>query len=159
MSDQTTARVLLVEDNVGDELLAIRALKEAEVRMDMTVVRDGVEAVEYLFGTANGDPAAGERHMVLLDLKLPRMSGFEVLRRIRADARTRYVPVVVLTTSDEERDLIQSYDLGANGYVRKPVDLNEFRDAVRLLARYWLLINCTPTPSVDTTAATQDDSR
>lgn len=131
--------ILLVEDNPDDEKLAVRALKKNNVLNDVAVARDGVEAVEYLFGA--GREKRTMPALVLLDLKLPKMDGLEVLRRIRADERTKRLPVVVLTSSKEEQDLIQSYDLGANSYIRKPVDFTQFTEAVRQLGLYWLVLN------------------
>jgi two-component system response regulator len=138
--------ILLVEDNPDDEALTLRALRRANVGNDIVVARDGVEALDYLFGT--GAHAARDTRalpqVMLLDLKLPRIDGLEVLRRVRADDRTRILPVVILTSSNEERDRIEGYTLGANSYVRKPVDFNEFVDAVRQLGLYWLLLNQPP---------------
>jgi two-component system response regulator len=138
--------ILLVEDNPDDEALSVRALKKNGVLNEVVVARDGVEAIEFLFGTA-GHAARGLRDLpavVLLDLKLPRMDGLEVLRKIRGDARTRLVPVVVLTSSIEDSDLANSYGSGANSYLRKPVDFDEFMEAVRQLGTYWLMLNQTP---------------
>lgn len=132
--------ICLVEDNPDDEELCVRALRRSQIKNQIVVARDGVEAVDYLLGSD-----AGERpHLVLLDLKLPRMDGLEVLRRLRADPRTRTMPVVVLTTSDAQRDLIESYDVGANSYIRKPVDFNHFSEAVRAIGVYWLSLNRQP---------------
>jgi two-component system response regulator len=138
--------ILLVEDNPDDEKLTVRALKKNNIVNEVAIARDGVEALDYLFGTGahvgrdpNSHPA-----LVLLDLKLPKVDGHEVLRRIRADARTKRMPVVVLTSSKEEQDLITSYDHGANSYIRKPVDFNQFTEAVRQLGMYWLVLNETP---------------
>jgi two-component system response regulator len=137
--------ILLVEDNRRDEALLLRALKKSNILNTVTVARDGVEALDYLFSTgkyADG-PANAMPQMVLLDLKLPRLDGLQVLRQIRADARTKRLPVVVFTSSNEEEDLIKSYDLGANSYVRKPVAFEQFVDAARQLGLYWLLLNQT----------------
>jgi len=138
--------ILLVEDNPDDEALAIRALKRHHIGNDIVVAHDGVEALDYLFGTGmyaerdvNSKPA-----VVLLDLKLPRVDGLEVLRRLREDERTKLLPVVVLTTSSEERDLLDSYSLGCNSYIRKPVDFLQFSEAIRQLGMYWLLMNEPP---------------
>ena len=138
--------ILLVEDNADDEELTVRALKKNNVTNDLVVARDGVEALDYLFGTGDyaGRDTAALPGLVLLDLKLPKIDGLEVLRRIRADERTRRMPVTVLTSSKEEQDLIKSYDLGANSYIRKPVDFNQFTDAVRQLGLYWLMLNEVP---------------
>lgn len=138
-------RILLVEDNPDDEALTLRALQKNALASGVDVVRDGVEALDYLFATG---PYQGREHplpqVVLLDLKLPKMTGLEVLKRIRQDPRTRLLPVVILTTSNEERDLIESYSLGANSYIRKPVDFAQFMDAVKQLGLYWLVLNEGP---------------
>jgi two-component system response regulator len=138
--------ILLVEDNADDEELTIRALKKNNVKNDLVIARDGVEALDYLFGTGaySGRDTASLPGLVLLDLKLPKIDGLEVLRRIRGDARTRRMPVTVLTSSKEEQDVIKSYDLGANSYIRKPVDFNQFSEAVRQLGLYWLVLNEVP---------------
>jgi two-component system response regulator len=135
--------ILLVEDNPDDEELTIRAFEVCKLTNEIVVVRDGMEALDYLFATgthADRDPEQLPQ-VVLLDLNLPKVDGLEVLRRIRADARTRRLPVVVLTSSSEERDIIQSYDLGANSFVRKPVDFFRFIDAAQQLGLYWLVLN------------------
>lgn len=139
--------ILLVEDNADDEELTIRALKKNNVTNSLVVARDGEEALDFLFGTGAyaGRDTAVVPGLVLLDLKLPKIDGLEVLRRIRADERTRRMPVTVLTSSKEEQDLIKSYDLGANSYIRKPVDFNQFTEAVRQLGMYWLMLNEVPT--------------
>ena len=138
--------ILLVEDNPDDEALTLRALRRANVGNDIVVARDGVEALDYLFGTGPhvGRDTRQLPQVMLLDLKLPRIDGLEVLRRVRADERTCILPVVILTSSNEERDRIDGYTLGANSYVRKPVNFNEFVDAVRQLGLYWLLLNQPP---------------
>jgi two-component system response regulator len=138
--------ILLVEDNPDDEALTLRALKKNNILNDVVVAHDGVEALDYLFGTGAhaGRDASSLPQIVLLDLKLPRVDGMEVLRQIRGDERTRLLPVVVLTSSKEEQDLIRSYSLGANSYVRKPVDFEQFTEAVRQLGLYWLVLNETP---------------
>jgi two-component system response regulator len=138
--------ILLVEDNPDDEILTLRALRRANVGNDIVVARDGVEALDYLFGTGGhaGRDTRELPHVMLLDLKLPRIDGLEVLRRVRADDRTRVLPVVILTSSIEERDRIEGYRLGANSYVQKPVDFTEFVEAVRQLGLYWLLLNQPP---------------
>jgi len=138
--------ILLVEDNPDDEALTLRALRRAKVGNEIVVTHDGVEALDYLFGTGAhaGRDTRELPQVMLLDLKLPRIDGLEVLRRVRADARTRVLPVVILTSSNEDRDRIAGYELGANSYVRKPVDFNEFVDAVRQLGLYWLLLNQPP---------------
>ena len=138
--------ILLVEDNPDDELLTLRALKKQNITNEVVVARDGAEALDYLFGSG---PYAGRDlsvmpQLILLDLKLPKVDGLEVLRRVRADGRTRLLPVVILTTSREQQDLLQGYGLGANSYVRKPVDFDQFAEAVRQLGLYWLLLNESP---------------
>jgi two-component system response regulator len=135
--------ILLVEDNPDDEELTVRALKKNNVTNSLVVARDGVEALDYLFGTGayTGRDTGALPGLVLLDLKLPKIDGLEVLRRIRADGRTRRMPVTVLTSSKEEQDVIKSYNLGANSYIRKPVDFVQFTEAVRQLGLYWLMLN------------------
>ena len=139
-------KILLVEDNPDDELLAIRALKKSNIANDIVVARDGVEALDYLFGTGpyEGRDLNEMPQIILLDLKLPKIDGLEVLKRIRADKRTAILPVTILTSSKEESDLITSYNLGANSYIRKPVDFDQFYEAVRQLGLYWLVVNETP---------------
>lgn len=138
--------ILLIEDNESDELLTVRALEKAQVANEIVVVRDGEEALAYLFGTGAyaGRDTSQLPNVALLDLNLPKIGGLDVLRRVRADDRTRHLPVVVLTSSGEERDVVQSYQLGANAYVRKPVDFNEFAQATRALGLFWLLVNEPP---------------
>ncbi len=138
--------ILLVEDNPDDEKLTVRALKKNNVANDVVVARDGVEALDFLFGTGSraGNPLSPLPALMLLDLKLPKLDGLEVLRRVRADPRTRGLPVVVLTSSREEQDLTNSYNHGANSYIRKPVDFTQFTDAVRQLGLYWLVLNELP---------------
>lgn len=138
--------ILLVEDNPDDVLLTLRAFKKNNIANEVVVAGDGLEALEYLFGTGkfkkrdmNSMPA-----VVLLDLKLPKMDGLEVLERIRTDVRTKLLPVVILTSSKEEQDVMGSYSLGANSYIRKPVDFNKFVDAVRQLELYWMVLNEQP---------------
>ncbi len=135
--------VLLVEDNPDDELLTIRALKKSKMLNEIIVVRDGAEALAYLFGESGNTPNLLPE-LILLDLRLPKVDGLEVLRRLRQHPRTKLLPVVVLTTSDEERDVLQSYDLGANSYVRKPVDFAQFMRAIQQLELYWLVLNVAP---------------
>ncbi|HRD33169.1 MAG TPA: response regulator [Rhodocyclaceae bacterium] len=136
----SAATILLIEDNPDDEALTLRAISKNAIGNPVVVARDGVEAVDYLFGgTATGDQ--GLPAIVLLDLKLPRIDGLEVLRRIRADERTALLPVVILTTSSEPRDIEQAYQLGANSYIRKPVDYQQFVQTVAALASYWLSLN------------------
>lgn len=140
--------ILLVEDNPDDEELALLALRDNHISNEVVVARDGVEALDFLFGT--GDYADRDLSVmptvIFLDLKLPKVDGLEVLRRLRNDNRTRLLPVVILTSSKEEEDIIGSYGLGANSYVRKPVDFSEFTEAVRQLKLYWLLLNEYPQP-------------
>jgi two-component system response regulator len=138
--------ILIVEDNPDDEALTLRALRKANVGNEVTVVRDGAEALDFLFGHGAhaGRDASIMPQVVLLDLKLPKIDGLEVLRRIRADDRTRVLPVVILTSSDEEQDRIRGYALGANSYVRKPVEFAQFAEAVRQLGLYWLVLNQPP---------------
>ena len=134
--------ILLVEDNPRDEALTLRALKKSNIVNDIIVARDGVEALDYLFGTgAHAGRDATMPQLVLLDLKLPKVDGLQVLQRIRSDERTKLLPVVVFTSSSEEEDVIKSYDLGANSYVRKPVDFDQFSEATRQLGLYWLVLN------------------
>ena len=141
-----SAKILLVEDNPDDELLTLRALKRNHIANEVDVVRDGAEALEYLFATGMYAGRAPEDlpQVVLLDLKLPKIDGLQVLQRIRADERTRLLPVVILTSSDEERDIVESYRLGANSYVRKPVEFEQFVEAIRQLGLYWLVLNRPP---------------
>lgn len=138
--------ILLVEDNPDDEALTIRALKKNNIGNNLTIAHDGVEALDFLFGTGAyaGRDTQNLPQIILLDLNLPKVDGLEVLRRIRADDNTRLLPVIVLTSSKEEQDLINSYSLGANSYVRKPVDFNQFIEAVRQLGLYWLILNEAP---------------
>ncbi len=141
---RTTRRspILLVEDNPDDEDLTRRAFRRSSIANDLDVVRDGQEALDYLFG--NGGPAKQVPALILLDLKLPKVDGLEVLKQIRAHARTRLVPVVILTSSREQTDLLASYGHGANSYVRKPVNFEEFSENVRQLGLYWLDVNEPP---------------
>ena len=138
--------ILLVEDNPDDEALTLRALKKNNISNQVIVARDGAEALEYLFGTGqySGRAANLTPQVVLLDLKLPKVEGLEVLRRMRANESTKLLPVVILTSSNEEQDRINGYDSGANSYVRKPVDFNQFIEAVRQLGLYWLILNEQP---------------
>jgi len=142
----TDRAILLVEDNPDDEALTLRAFKKHNITNEVVVARDGAEALEYLFGSGRyaGRDTQVTPQLILLDLKLPKVDGLEVLRQLRADDRTRLLPVVVLTSSTEERDLVESYRLGANSYVRKPVDFTQFVEAARQLGLYWLLMNQPP---------------
>ncbi|MES2964422.1 MAG: response regulator [Bdellovibrionota bacterium] len=139
--------ILLVEDNPDDEELTLRALRKNNIKNEVIVARDGAEALEYLFGEGRyaGRDLSQMPQVMLLDLKLPKIDGLGVLQRLRSDERTRLMPVVILTSSKEDTDLVQGYSLGANSYVRKPVDFSEFMDAVRQLGLYWLVLNELPT--------------
>ncbi len=138
--------ILLVEDNPDDQTLILRALKKNNILNEVVLVRDGVEALDYLFSTGahqGRDPDLMPQ-VVLLDIKLPKLDGLEVLKRIRADERTKRLPVVILTSSREQQDLMVSYDCGVNSYIQKPVDFNQFSEAVRKLGLYWILLNIPP---------------
>lgn len=141
--------ILLVEDNPDDVELTRRAFRKSNFTNEIVVARDGLEALDYLFATGSheGRDAAALPHLVLLDLKLPRLDGLQVLERLRANPKTRLLPVVILTSSTEPRDLVGGYSLGANSYIRKPVDFQEFVEAVRQLGLYWLLLN-EPPPAI-----------
>jgi two-component system response regulator len=138
--------ILLVEDNADDEALTLRALHKNNIQNTIVVARDGVEALDYLFGNGMyaGRDTSVQPQLILLDLKLPRADGLEVLRRMRSDERSKLLPVVVLTSSKEDEDIIRSYELGANSYVRKPVNFTDFIEAVKALGLFWLLINELP---------------
>jgi len=137
--------ILLVEDNPDDVALTLRALKKNNISNKIVVARDGVEALDYLFETG---PHAGHEavrpELILLDLKLPKLDGFEVLKKVRTDPRTKLLPVVILTSSKEQQDIVEGYGLGANSYIRKPVDFQQFVEAVRQLGLYWLVLNERP---------------
>jgi two-component system, response regulator len=135
--------ILLVEDNPDDEALTLRALRKNNIQNQVVVAHDGVEALDYLFGTGTyeGRDVTALPSVTLLDLKLPKVDGLEVLKRVRANEQTQFLPVVILTSSKEEQDLINGYKLGANSYIRKPVDFAQFIEAVRQLGLYWLLLN------------------
>ena len=138
--------ILLVEDNPDDVALTIRAFEKNNIANRIVVAEDGVEALDFLFGTGRhaGRDTSEMPALVLLDLKLPKIDGLEVLRRLRADERTKLLPIVILTSSKEEHDLVNGYALGANSYVRKPVDFNQFMEAARNLGLYWLVLNEAP---------------
>jgi two-component system response regulator len=138
--------ILVVEDNPDDEALTVRALKKSNIVNEVVVTRDGVEALDYLFGEGAyaGRDMTEMLEVILLDLKLPKLDGLGLLRRLRADARTKFLPVVILTSSNEEQDRVNSYDLGANSYVRKPVDFKQFSEAARQLGLYCLVLNESP---------------
>jgi len=143
----STGIILLVEDNPKDEALTLRALRKSGIMNEVAVTRDGAEALDFLFcnGAFSGRNPADEPAVVLMDLNLPKIGGLEVVRRIRGDDRTRLLPVVILTSSDEEEDRLKGYEFGANSYVRKPVEFNAFANAVKQLGLYWLILN-EPTP-------------
>ncbi len=144
--EERPVEILLVEDNPNDVELALHALKKNNIANRIEVVRDGAEALDFIFCTG----AYAQRNMdnapkvILLDLKLPKVDGLEVLRQIKSDPRTRAIPVVVLTSSREDRDIVESYNLGVNSYIVKPVDFEQFNEAVRQLGLYWLLLNQPP---------------
>jgi two-component system response regulator len=136
----------LVEDDPDDQALTMRAFKKNNILNDVVVAQNGVEALDFVFGRGayEGRDVSDEPSLILLDLKLPKMDGLEVLRRLRADDRTRLLPVVILTSSKEEQDLVSGYSLGANSYIRKPVDFKQFAEAIRQLGLYWLVLNEAP---------------
>lgn len=136
-----TGAILLVEDNPDDEALTLRAFRQNKLKNEIVVKRDGAEALEFLFGASPAEP-----QLVLLDLKLPKVDGLEVLRRIRDDQRTSLLPVVILTSSKAESDLLRGYEMGVNSYIRKPVDLRQFTAAAREIGMYWRVLNETPPP-------------
>ncbi len=136
--------IFLVEDNEQDEILTIKALKKNKVLNEIKVARDGSEALDFLFNEEASNYAKDLPQLILLDLKLPKVDGLEVLKKIRTSPRTKLIPVVILTTSKEDSDLLSGYELGANSYVRKPVDFHEFTEAVRSLGTYWLILNERP---------------
>ncbi|MBX3064218.1 MAG: response regulator [Anaerolineae bacterium] len=138
--------ILLVEDNSDDEELTLRAFRKSNLTNDVVVTRDGVEALDFLFGTGShaGRDASDTPSLILLDLKLPKLDGLQVLERIRTNEHTRLLPVVILTSSKEQEDLMRGYSLGANSYIRKPVDFNQFIQAIQQLGLYWLVLNEQP---------------
>jgi CheY-like chemotaxis protein len=142
----TNQAILLVEDNPDDEILTLRAMKKNKVANEIVVARDGAEALDYLFGSGSyaGRDVSRAPGLILLDLKLPKIDGLEVLRRLRDDKRTQLIPVVILTSSKEEQDMLSGYELGCNSYVRKPVDFTNFVEAAGQLGMYWLVLNETP---------------
>jgi CheY-like chemotaxis protein len=142
--------ILLVEDNADDEALTMRALSKNNITNKIVVARDGVEALDYLFGTGAyaGRDTSVQPELVLLDLKLPKVDGFEVLKKLRADERTKLLAVVILTSSKEQQDVVNGYGLGANSYIRKPVDFEHFVDAVQQLGLYWLVLNERPETAI-----------
>jgi len=146
---QEVVEILLVEDNPEDVELTLHALRQEKLANHVEVVRDGEEALDFLFcrGAFAGRSFEGPPHVVLLDLKLPKVDGLEVLREVKTDPRTKAIPVVILTASREERDLVNGYHLGANGYIQKPVGFEEFRNIVKQLGLYWLVVNEAPPPT------------
>ncbi len=146
MTFEEIVEILLVEDNPNDMELALHALKKNNLANHIEIARDGAEALDFLFATGvySGRKVENTPRVILLDLKLPKVDGLEVLRRVKADERTKHIPVVVLTSSREERDIVESYALGVNSYITKPVDFDQFTEAVRQLGFYWLLLNQPP---------------
>ncbi len=142
-------RILLVEDNPDDVELTLRAFKKNNIMNEVVVKRDGAEALDFFFGKNGvaGKETNGMPSVILLDLKLPKIDGIEVLKKLRSDGRTKLIPIVILTSSKEQKDLIDSYNLGANSYIRKPVDFNHFAEAVKQLGLYWLILNEAPPKS------------
>ena len=143
--------ILLVEDNPNDAELSLYALRKHHIANQIHLARDGIEAIDYLFATGDfaGRNVEETPKVVLLDLKLPKMDGLEVLKRIKSDGRTRQIPVVVLTSSREERDIVESYNLGVNSYIVKPIDFEQFSESVRQLGLYWILLNESPVSKLE----------
>lgn len=141
-------KILLVEDNADDEILTIRALKKNNIANDIIIARDGAEALDYLFENDAGKKVNPLPTLIILDLNLPKIDGLEVLKRIKADDQLKLIPVVVLTSSDEQKDMLRSYGLGANSYIRKPVDFNKFIEVAANIGLYWLVLNEIPKNSV-----------
>ncbi|HXQ27596.1 MAG TPA: response regulator [Candidatus Acidoferrales bacterium] len=146
MSESKGVEILLVEDNSSDAELTLHALRKSKLANEIQRVRDGEEALDFLFcrGACAGRSIANGPRLVLLDLKLPKVDGLQVLREVKGDPRTKAIPIIVLTSSKEERDLVNSYQLGVNSYIQKPVNFSEFQDVVRQLGMYWLLVNNAP---------------
>ena len=146
MTDNEAVEILLVEDNPNDVELALHALKKNKVSNRIQVVRDGEEALDFIFGkdASSDGPSEQRPKMILLDLKLPKVDGLEVLRRLKGDPTTRSIPVIILTSSREEQDIVKSYDLGVNSYIVKPVDFQQFNEAIRQLGLYWMVVNQAP---------------
>lgn len=146
LSMDNDKRILLVEDNPNDEMLTIRAFKKNNIFNTIDVVRDGQEALDYLFceGEYSSRDKTSNPQVILLDINLPKIDGLEVLRQLRANAQTEIIPVIIMTTSDEQNDLITSYKLGANSYIRKPVEFENFMSAIKTLGMYWLVLNLQP---------------
>jgi two-component system response regulator len=146
LAEANAIEILLVEDNSSDAELALHALHKSKVARQIQVVRDGEEALDFLFcrGTFSGRRFESPPQLVLLDLKLPKIDGLQVLQAVKSDARTKAIPIIVLTSSKQERDLVKSYQLGVNSYIQKPVNFGEFQEVVRQLGMYWLLVNSKP---------------
>lgn len=146
MADSDAIEILLVEDNPADAELTLHALRKSKLANHIQLVHDGEEALDFLFcrGAFSGRPFDAVPHLVLLDLKLPKVDGLEVLQQVKGDSRTRAIPVIVLTSSKEERDLVKSYKLGVNSYIQKPVNFGDFQAVVQQLGMYWLLVNTSP---------------